>query len=165
MEKLGISLGFLISQIINFGLLLALLYLLLYKPMLRMLAQRRERVAKSMADVDAARESAAKAQQEYDRQVAEAQRKAQAVIAQAAQAGEQVGNDIKAEAQRDAEAIRLKSRDEAAQEKAQILADAQSQIASLSMAATERILGQAVDEKLQHQLIEQFLAELGKATS
>ena len=164
MDKLGISLGFLISQIINFGLLMALLYLVLYKPMLRMLAQRRERVASSMADVDAARESAAKAQQEYDRQVAEAQRKAQEVITQAAQAGEQVGNDIKAEALQEAEAIRLKSREESAQEKAQLLADVQSQIATLSMTATERILGKAVDEKLQSELIDQFLAELGEAT-
>lgn len=163
MEKLGISLGYLISQLINFGLLLALLYLLLYKPMLNMLNQRRERVARSMADVDAARESAAKAQQEYDRHVVEAQRKAQEIIAKAAQSGEQVGSDIKAEAQQGAEAIRLKAREEAAQEKAQILTEVQSQIASLSMAATERVLGEAVDEDLQNKLIEQFLAELGEA--
>ena len=71
-----------------------------------MLTQRKERIARSMADVDAAREAAAKAQQEYDRKVAEAQRKAQEIIAQAAQTGDKVGAEIKAEAQREAEAIR-----------------------------------------------------------
>ena len=40
MEKLGINLGLLISQAINFGLLVALLYLLLYKPVLKMLDER-----------------------------------------------------------------------------------------------------------------------------
>ncbi len=163
MEKLGINLGFLISQLVNFGLLAALLYLLLYKPVLRMLSQRRERVARAMADADAARESAAKAQQEYDRQVIEAQRKAQEIIARAAQTGEQVGNDIKADAQREAEAIREKARQEATEEKAHILAEVQHQIASLSMLATERVLGQVVDENLQRKLIDRFLGELGEA--
>lgn len=163
MEKLGINLGFLISQLVNFTLLALLLYVLLYKPILNMLNQRKERVAKSMADVDAAREAAAKAQLEYDRKVAEAQRKAQEIIAQAAQAGDKVGVEIKAEAQREADAIRQKAREEAEQEKAHLLAEVQSQIASLSMAATERVLGQGLDAKMQHQLIDRFLAELGKA--
>ncbi|MGQ9768506.1 MAG: F0F1 ATP synthase subunit B family protein, partial [Anaerolineae bacterium] len=90
MEKLGINLGFFISQLVNFTLLAVLLWLLLYKPVLNMLNQRKERIAKSMADVDAAREAAARAQQEYDRKIAEAQRKAQEIIAQAAQTGEKV---------------------------------------------------------------------------
>lgn len=162
MEKLGINLGFLISQLVNFTLIAVLLTMLLYKPILNMLNQRKERIARSMADVDAAREAAAKAQQEYDRRIAEAQRKAQEIIAQAAQASEKVGAEIKAEAQREAELIRQQARSEAAQEKAHLLTDVQSQIASLSMLATERVLGEAVDPNTQRKLIDQFLAELGK---
>lgn len=163
MEKLGINLGFLISQLVNFTLLAVLLYALLYKPILNMLNQRKERIAKSMADVDAAREAAAKAQLEYDRKIAEAQRKAQEIIAQAAQASDKVGVEIKAEAQREADAIRQRAREEAEQEKVHLLAEVQNQIASLSMAATERVLGQGLDAKMQRQLIDGFLAELGKA--
>ena len=161
MEKLGINLGLLVSQLINFGLLTALLYMLLYRPVLNLLNQRRERIARSMADADAARESAARAQQEYERRVAEAQRKAQEIIAQATQASQQVGAEIRAEAQREAEAIRQRAREEADREKAQILAEVQSQIASLALLAAERVLGQTVDEALQRKLVDQFLAELG----
>lgn len=162
MESLGINPSLLVSQLINFVLLAFLLYKLLYKPVLRMLAQRQERIAHSMADVDAAREAAAKAQQEYDRRVAEAQRKAQEIIAEAAQASDKVGAEIKADAQREADVIRQQARTEAAQERAHLLAEVQSQIASLSMLATERILGQTVDANTQRKLIDQFLAELGK---
>ena len=108
MESLGINLSLLVSQLVNFSLLAVLLYLLLYKPVLGMMNQRKERIAASMADVDAAREAAAKAQLEYDQKVAEAQRKAQEIIAQAAQTSEKVGAEIKAEAQREADAIRQK---------------------------------------------------------
>lgn len=163
MEKLGISLGYLVSQLVNFGILAFLLYILLYKRVLAMLNERRERIARSMADVDAARANAAKAQQEYDRRIAEAQREAQSHIAQAAQAAEKVGADIKAEARREAEAIRQKAREEAAQEKAHVLAEVQNQIAGLSMLATERVLSQAVDEATQRNLIGKFLAEFGEA--
>ena len=161
MEQLGINLGLLASQLVNFILLAVLLYLVLYKPVLRMLNERKERIARSMADVDAAREGAAKAQQEYDRKVADAQRKAQEIIAQASQTGEQAGTEIKAAAIRDADAIRQQAREDAAQEKAQILADVQKQIANLSMLATERVLGEALDPDLQRKLIDQFLAEMG----
>jgi F-type H+-transporting ATPase subunit b len=161
LESLGINLGLLASQLVNFTLLAVLLYLLLYKPVLKMLDKRKERIARSMADVDAARAAAANAQQEYDRKIADAQRRSQEIIAQAAQTGEQAGTEIKAAALRDAETIRQQAREDAAQEKAQILADAQKQIASLSMLATERVLGQALDPDLQRKLIDQFLGEMG----
>jgi F-type H+-transporting ATPase subunit b len=161
LESLGINLGYLASQLFNFIVLAVLLYVLLYKPVLRMLGQRKERIARSMADVDAARASAANAQQEYDRKIAEAQRRSQEIIAQAAHTGEQAGTEIKSAAIRDAESIRQQAREDAAQEKAQILADAQKQIAGLSMLATERVLGQALDPDLQRRLIDQFLSEMG----
>ena len=163
MEKLGISLGLLVSQLVNFGLLAVILYLLLYKPVLRVLQERRERIARSMADIDAARESAARAQQEFDRKIAEAQRKAQEIIAQAAQNSEQVGAEIEAEARRKAEEIRTKAHEEAVVEKTRLLADAQNQIASLSMLATEHVLSTGLDERMQHRLIDQFLSDLSKA--
>jgi len=161
LEKLGINLGFFISQLVNFTLLAALLTVLLYKPILRMLNERKERIARSLADVDAAREAAARAQQDYDKKMVEAQRTAQEIIAKASQASEEVAAEIRAEAQRDAENIRRKAREEAAQERAHLLAEVQSQIASLSMLATERVLGQAVDANTQRRLVDQFLAEIG----
>ena len=162
MEKLGINLGFLVSQIINFTLLVVLLSMLLYKPILRMLNERKDRIAKSMADVDEARAAAARAQQDYDRTIAEAQRKAQEIVAQAAQAAEKVRAEIEAGARREADAIRQKAREEATQEKSRVLAEVQGQIASLSMMATERVLGQGVDQNTQRKLIDDFLADLGK---
>jgi F-type H+-transporting ATPase subunit b len=162
LDKLGINLGFLVSQIINFSLLVILLTMLLYKPILRMLNERKDRIAKSMADVDEARAAAARAQQDYDRTIAEAQRKAQEIIAQASQAADKVRAEIEAGARREADVIRQKARDEAAQEKGRLLADVQGQIASLSMLATERVLGQSVDQNTQRKLIDDFLADLGK---
>jgi len=163
LESLGINLNLLVSQLVNFTLLTILLYVLLYKPVLRMLNERKERIARSMADIEAARDAAAKAQQEYDRTIAEAQRKAQQIIAQASETGEKVSVDIKAEAQQEADAIRQKAREEAVVERDRILAEVQNQIAGLTMLATEKVLGTSLDANAQRKLIDDFISNLGEA--
>ena len=52
MDQLGISCGLLVSQIVNFLLLMVILRLVLYKPVLNMLDQRKERIAQSMKDAE-----------------------------------------------------------------------------------------------------------------
>ena len=74
MEALGINLGFLISQIVNFTLLAVLLYVLLYRPILRMLGARTERIRQGMEDAERAEKRAAEAQAEYERLIEEARR-------------------------------------------------------------------------------------------
>ena len=53
MEALGINLGYLVSQIVNFTLLAVLLYFVAYKPILRMLDERSERIKKGLEDAEA----------------------------------------------------------------------------------------------------------------
>lgn len=161
MGKLGISLGLLVSQMVNFGLLAAILYLLLYKPVLRVLQERRERIAKAMADADAARESAARAQLEYDRQVVEAKRKAQEIISQASQKAELVRAEIVAQTQHEADGILAKARQQAEVERAQILAESQGTIVDLALAGARQVLRKELSDPDRHrQSVEQFLTEL-----
>ena len=72
MEALGINLGYLISQIVNFTLLAVLLYFVAYKPVLRMLDQRSERIQKGLEDAEAASRRAAEMEQEFQKQLATA---------------------------------------------------------------------------------------------
>ena len=64
LAALGINLGFLVSQIINFIILMALLNFVAYKPLLNMLEQRRERIRKGLEDARAAEERLANAEAE-----------------------------------------------------------------------------------------------------
>ena len=59
MEALGINLGYLISQIVNFTLLAVLLYFVAYKPILRMLDQRSARIKQGLEDAELASRRAA----------------------------------------------------------------------------------------------------------
>ena len=72
MEALGINLGYLISQIVNFTLLAVLLYFVAYKPILRMLDERSARIQKGLADAEAASKRAEEMEQEFERRMGEA---------------------------------------------------------------------------------------------
>ena len=71
LEALGINLGYLISQVVNFTLLALLLYFVAYKPILRMLDQRSERIQQGLQDAEVASRRAAEMEQEYEQKLQE----------------------------------------------------------------------------------------------
>ena len=52
MEGLGINLSSLLAQLVNFGLLFALLYFFAYKPVIKMLDQRSAKIKESMEQTE-----------------------------------------------------------------------------------------------------------------
>ncbi len=164
MEKLGINLNYLIAQIVNFGIMLFLLNRFLYKPVLNMLETRKNKVRESLAEADRVRQEAAEAQERYQRELEAARRESQEAIQKAMQASERLREEILEKARQEAEEIKARAREEAEREREQILSSARDQIAELVILATERLVGQAVDEKAHHQLIEDVLNQLEVAS-
>src|SRR3990172_7944899 len=82
---LGINLPGLIAQIVNFGILLLLLRLVAYKPVMRMLDERRERIRESLATADRVRERETQAEREAKQALEAARQEGQALVGQAQQ--------------------------------------------------------------------------------
>ncbi len=161
MEKLGINLGFLISQIVNFGLLAVLLYMFLYKPVLQMLEERKARVQKGMEDAQAAGRKAAQAEEEFERRVAEAAQEGEKIIAQATADGEKVREKILAQARGEAEQLLERAKGELANERQQAMSELGEQVMELSILITKKVIGEALDESTHRRLVSEFLAETG----
>ncbi len=159
MEKLGINLNFLIAQLVNFLLLLALLRLFLYKPVLNMLAERRQRIKEGLEAAEKAKEEAARERAEFEKKLEEERKLAQQKIAEATRASEKAREEIIKKAQAEAEEIVARAREDAEKEKERILAEARKQVAELTILSTQKVLGRMLDENLQKQLIQEFLAE------
>jgi len=159
MAQLGINGAFLLAQIVNFIILFLLLRRFLFPPLMKMLDERKQRIAEGLAAADVARKEAeqerAKLMAQIDTERAEAQQRVAAASAQA----ERVKADILAEARRESEAIKARAVLEAEAEKQRILAEAHKQIAELTLLATERVVRRGLDEKTQRKLIEDFLSE------
>jgi F-type H+-transporting ATPase subunit b len=97
---------------------------------------------------------------DYKAQLADAKAEGNRLIEEARLAGEQLKADIVARAEEQANQTLSKARDEAQSEKARALAEAKREVGEISVGLAERIVGGSIDEKMQKDLIERYLAEL-----
>jgi len=161
MEALGIDPALLISQIVNFLLLLLVLRFLLYKPILNMLQERREKIKESLQYAEQVKEEEAAEQEKHQKELEEAHRKAEEAIAQASRISEKEREKIVAEAQEEAHRILEQARAEIEYERRQAMIDLQEQAVELAIAAASKVIDKSLDEKEHRRLIEEFLAESG----
>lgn len=158
MEGLGINLGYLLVQVFNFLIILVILIAWVYRPILNILEQRRKTVAQGLEDARVAAEARANAEKEAEGILTEARVKANEQIGEATERAEEIAQEIRASAEEEAEEIKAIAKEEAQQAKNQMLSDLRGQVASLAIAAAQRVIGQTLDEKRQRSLIDEFFS-------
>ena len=159
MEGLGISLSTLVAQLINFVILLGLLYLLAYKPVMRMLDERSRRVKESMDQTEQVKEQAAAAEQETAKKIGEASEEAQRIVEQATQAGEEARLKARQEAQQDGEKLILRARAEIDRERDEAISELRGEFADLTILAAGKVIDRSLDKEAHRQLIDKVLEE------
>lgn len=159
MDALGITWPLLISQIINFLILIFLMRAILYEPVLKMLGQRRDRIAESMREAERVAVAAQEAEVEKAKVLDAARREAQEIRSQAARDAEKIAQDIRSRAEQEATDIRIKAQDDAQKQVAVAMSDANKQITELAILATEQLLGRELAKKdEQARFVSEFLA-------
>ncbi|HEY58404.1 MAG TPA: F0F1 ATP synthase subunit B [Anaerolineae bacterium] len=166
MDKLGISLGYLIVQIFNFIVMFLVLKRFVYKPILGMLEKRRQAIAQGLEDARIAAEARANAEKEAEKIIAEAQAKAAQIVREASERAESVAREIKAAAEAEAAKAREQALAEVEAERNRMLGVLRSQVAALAIAAAQKLVGEALNEQRQHALIQEFFSGIkgGKVT-
>jgi F-type H+-transporting ATPase subunit b len=158
MEALGINLGLLIVQIIAFIIVFLTLNAWVYKPMLNMMETRKQKIAQGLEDARVAAEARANAEKEAAKVISEAQTEAGKIVREATERAATAGNDVKAAAVAEAAKAREAAVAEAEVERNRILGDLRGQVASLAIAAANKLVGEALDEKKQRALLDEFFA-------
>ena len=158
MEALGLNLGYLLVQIFNFAIVFVVLRAWIVKPIIGLLERRRAAIAQGLEDARIAAEARDNAEKEAREIIARAQAEAQQKVREAADRAELAAREVQARADAEAAKIREDARLEVAQERDRTLMDVRGQIAALSMAAAQRLIGEALDERRQHALIEEFFS-------
>ncbi len=158
MEALGINFGLLIVQIIAFAIVFLTLNAWVYKPMLDMMESRKQKIGQGLEDARVAAEARANAEKEAAKVLAEAQAEASKVVREATERAASAGKDVKAAAEAEAAKAREAAMAEAELERNRILGDLRGQVAALAIAAANKLVGDALDEKKQHALIDEFFS-------
>jgi len=158
LEKLGINLGSILIQIASFGILFVVLRAWVYKPLLSQMEKRRKTIAQGLEDARVASEARANAERESNQILSEAQAKAAEIVREATARAEVAAREVRAASDAEAAKARDVALAEVQQERDRVLSDVRGQIAALSIAATQKLIGESLDEKRQHVLLDEFFS-------
>ena len=156
---LGINLPVLLFQLVNFTFLLLVLRLVVYKPILKMLDERRERIREGLSAADRGREQAIEAERRAQEQIETARREGQTIVQNAQAVAQRVQEEARQQAQQQTEVMLERARSEIQLERDGAIAELRKEFAELTISAAEKVIGQSLDHSAHQRLIEQALAE------
>jgi F-type H+-transporting ATPase subunit b len=162
---LGINLWSLIAYLINFVILLGILGVFAYRPLLRILDQRSDRIRESLEAADQARAEASTSQQAIEEQLSEARREGQRLLDQAREAVDRYRGEEMDRARQDAEAFVERARSDIQRERDAAIQEVRANFGDLAITAAERVIRRSLDRQAHGDLISQVLEEGERASS
>ena len=160
MEAIGINAGYLLIQVIAFIVIYTVLTRFAFNPLVNMLNARKERIARGLEDAAVAANAREKAEAEAETILLEAQAEIQKLMLGARAQGEQLTQSIEAEARQAAVVIREEARSSAEAERDAQLSEMRGQVLAIAIAVAQRLIGESLDERRQHSLIENFFSKV-----
>lgn len=149
-HKLGIDWKLLIAQIINFAVLLFVLYRFAYKPILELLDKRSKTIEKGIHDAKAAEERLQAIEKTRQEKMAETARACGKLFEEAKSQAEAVKKDIVATANSQSEDLLRRARLQIEEEKVKMVQEVKAEVAAFIVNATGKILERefsAADQK------------------
>jgi F-type H+-transporting ATPase subunit b len=158
-EALGLNIPAIIAQTFNFIVLMVVLRAFLFKPILKMLDERRAKIAEGLNAAELARAEAAQAQANIQEQIEAARKEGQELIANAQTISGRIQAEAREQALRDRDATVERARQEIQLERDRAIAELRGEFADITVRAAERIIGQSLDQQAHERIIQETLAE------
>jgi len=162
LQTLGIYWPKLIAQMVNFAIVLFILWKFAYRPVLKILEERRQRVTEAMINAQKAREELARTEAQRQQVLAETNAQANKMIEEARAAATRVREQETQKAIKEAEQIVTKAREAAALERTRMLADVKRELGRLVIATTSKVTGKVLTPEDQRRLSEETTRALAE---
>lgn len=156
----GIDWPHLIAQTISFGIVCVVLYLLAYKPILRMLTARREQIAGGLANAQKIEAELARIKEERRAMLTAADAEGQRLIEEARGAATRVGAEETQKAVAAAERVLARAHEAAERDRALLLDEARREIGRLVVRTTAAVTGKILTAEDQRRLAEETASQL-----
>ena len=145
-QDFGISLPFLLAQILSFSVVAFVLWKFAFKPVVATLDERQKKIADGLKYAEDMKAQLANTQQQTEATLREAQQKAQAIVAEAQKSAKIFADKQQQDAIEQAAALLTKAQQAIELEKKKMLAEVRTEIARLVVATTQRVLTKELSE-------------------
>lgn len=159
-----LTLGTILAQMLNFFILVWILARFAYKPLVSMMQERKERIAKDLADAEAARNEAEQFKADYAAQIANARQEAQQIVEKAVQQAEATTREQLAAAREQIEREKERARQDIVNERNRAMNNLRNEVISLSVAMATKVVAKDMDSETNTKLIEDAIAKLDSKT-
>ena len=145
----------------NFVVFLALMWAFAFKPVAKMLNDRKARIEQGLKDAEQARADRENAEQERLAALSEARREANDILTRAQKIAQETRDADIAATREELERLRSKASEEIEAEKTRALAELRTEVADLALAAAGKVVHETMTGERQRRLVEEFLEEVG----
>ena len=144
---LGINLKIFIAQLVNFIVVLLVLWKWVYTPLVKLLDDRASRIEKSMKQTQEIEERLAQSEQEQKKLIVQARTEAASVLEQARAEAEKRKKDLIDSAKQEVQRVVVQGKEQLQAEKVTMIKGAKSEIVEIAISAAEKILKESIDQK------------------
>jgi len=149
-----------LSQVITFLIALAVVWGFGWKPIVKMIDERKDKIRTALESAEAAQQKITKLEADYRVKLEQVEQKTAELIASAKQDANRAKDDIMRVAQAEAAALRKKSQEQLEQDRAAVMGEMRTEIIGLSMAIAEKALHEPVPAAVHTRKYEEILEEL-----
>lgn len=159
-KTFGFNINLFISQIISFSVVCILLNKFAYKPLLGVLAERRQRIEESLANAEKVKQQLADAETRYQEILSNANAEAQKLIDEARKSSGLLAERKQQEAISQAEQIISKAKEATALERERVLNELKAEIGHLVVSTTSKVTGKVLNEEDHRKINEEAAANI-----
>ena len=157
LKDLGLDGRTILVNAAGFIVLVWVLKLLLFTPVARMLKQREEKVAGTLAQVEADRQAMEEMRTEYEERMAEIESESRNRIQEAIKEAGETRNQLLEEARQQAQEAVERGKEEIEPEKVKAIVTLRDEVADLAVMAAEKLLRERLDDASHRRLVSEFI--------
>ncbi|MFC1663452.1 F0F1 ATP synthase subunit B [Patescibacteria group bacterium] len=156
-EGLGLDWKILLAQVVNFFVLLFILYKFAYKPLTKMMRERSAKIDKSLKEAKQIGQNLKASEDNHEKTMRQARKEAQELMNKAKVDGEKIKEEMTVKAKVEVEKIVGHAHTEIAQAKDNMISEAKEELGSMVIGASESILREKLDTKADKELIDKAI--------
>ena len=152
-----VNLFWVIVSALNFIVFFVLIWSFAFKPVSKMLEDRRERIEQGLKDAEQARRDRENAEAERVATLAEARKEANDILARAQKVAQETRDADLAATREELERIRQRAANDIEAEKQRAIAELRGEVADLALRAASSVVGETMTSERERRLVEEFL--------
>jgi len=160
LASLGINGQMFTFQIINFAVVMVVVWYLILKPITKKMGEREKIIDESIANAKRVDENLRRSERDYQTRIDEAKVEANKVLEKAGNEAGQIGETMKEKAKKEIEGLVETAKRNIKTEKDTMVAQLKIETVDLVASALEKMLGEKIDEKKDKKIIEEMVSKL-----